>query len=524
MFAGLFPPQSCGILFTAELTPLPTTRRNHPLHGQMRLRNQFVALSSAILFAACSTDVVTSAKTPGKPNFAVNSAASSGDYIVLTNGQRFPAGFADKVAASGGRLIYVNDNAGFAAVTGLTSDAAAAIGALSGVSSIQSDAVVSLDTPLPAASIDAAGLTDPTIESQGNPAGAILAAWQWNMRLIKANTAWAAGKLGDPGVTVAIIDTGIDYDNRDFFNASTGVRLVDLSRSASFIPSDDAISATMFPARNTISDFNGHGTNVASQVSSLAFAFSGVTSRTTLLGVKALNAHGSGTLGSVLSGVLWAADHNADIANMSLGGSFAKSGNGRILAAINRVFNYAKSKGMLIVVAAGNALPPDFIPVDIQHNGNVYNNYCDAPHVICVAAVGPLSFTGNGDVPAWYSNYGRSVIDVAAPGGNTTSTVTTWPWGQDSGSWVWAFCSRQRLAFNAAGNPVLAGCQGGGTVTGYVGTSQASPHVAGLAALLVAKYGHGQPTAIKHMIEESGDPINPLYGRSRINVQTALGL
>jgi subtilisin family serine protease len=80
------------------------------------------------------------------------------------------------------------------------------------------------------------------------------------------------------------------------------------------------------------------------------------------------------------------------------------------------------------------------------------------------------------------------------------------------------------VSFSAEGVPSLAGCQGGGTVTGMLGTSQAAPHVAGLAALLVEKYGKGQPQTIKHLIEQSSDPIDPAYGRGRISVKNALGL
>jgi subtilisin family serine protease len=68
-----------------------------------------------------------------------------------------------------------------------------------------------------------------------------------------------------------------------------------------------------------------------------------------------------------------------------------------------------------------------------------------------------------------------------------------------------------------------AACATGGSLVGEIGTSQASPHVTGLAALLIAENGKGQPEQIKHLIERSADPINPLMGRGRINVQTALG-
>jgi subtilisin family serine protease len=368
------------------------------------------------------------------------------------------------------------------------------------------------------------------------------------MRLIRADAAWSHGRLGDPGVTVAIIDTGLDYDNRDLKT------LVDLSRSASFADawvgdtsssnphadtltiSDAEITTTRFPTRNPIQDYNGHGTNVGATVSSRAFAFAGVTARTTLIGVKVLGRNGQGNFGQILSGVLYAADQGADIANMSLGGAFAKAGNGRLVSLINRVFNYAKQQGMLIVTSAGNE------STDLQHNGNLFASFCDAPHVVCVAAVGPTTWTGNADAPAFYTNYGRSVISVAGPGGNGILSADGshllpsdgWPWGAppnrtSTGSAVWSFCTRTRM--NIVGKTGVfgdlvrdAGCATGGQLVGDIGTSQAAPHVSGLAALLVAEFGKKQPQKIKQMIERTADPINPSLGKGRINVQRALGL
>lgn len=495
------------------------------------LRRLSVApMFAAFVLAACSTDLaVAPLKAPKSLSLAV-SAEVSGKYLVIMKGNGLPKGFSQTVAGLGGTVTTSHAGAGFATVSGLTAEAATELASSSGVAEVEADAEFALNAPLESTQADVTELlSDPSIQSQGNPATAILASWQWNMKLIGADAAWVGPTptLGSPSVRVAILDTGIDYDNRDFFRAATATvpaaRLVDLESSISFVPSDTLIRNVVTPGRNAISDFHGHGTNVASQVSSLAFAFAGVTSRTTLVGVKVLSARGSGSTSGVLNGVLWAADHNVDVANMSLGSEFSKAGNGRLVGLINKVFNYAQQKGMLIVVAAGNADPGE-VPIDIQHNGNQFVNYCDAPHVICVAAVGPVEVGGFGDFPAFYSYYGKSKITVAAPGGNAGSKVTAWPWGAGNASAVWAFCSRQRVRFSAAGVPSLNGCQGGGTVTGMLGTSQASPHVAGLAALLVEKYGKGQPEMIKHLIERSSDPIDPAYGRGRISVKNALGL
>jgi lantibiotic leader peptide-processing serine protease len=514
-------------------------------------RRLYVAPLAAALLAACSTDVVAPLKAPTASKFAV-SVDGGGSYVVTANGNKFPATFAAKVASLGGSLTYVNDKAGFALVNGLSAGAASQLGALGGISGVLQDDAFKADFGQSTAEADATSLGEPVANSVANPAGGVRFSWQWNMRLIGADVAWAHGHLGDEGVTVAILDTGLDYNIPDLNG------LVDLSRSTSFMDtyflapgekvrhlSDNATTTKFFSTRNPVTDYNGHGTNVATQVSSKAPVHAGVTSKTTLIGVKVLGSNGSGTTGTVLAGVLWAADHGADVANMSLGGGFGKSGAGSLVSIINKVFNYAHRAGMLIVVSAGNS------GADLQHNGNFESTYCDSPHVICVSAVGPTTFTANPDLPAFYTNYGRGALDVAAPGGTYAAdakgnpvvdkdgniVVSPWPWGLDFASWVWSYCAKNRItSWTISGTtaadtadvskhtPVAVACAAGNRVTGYIGTSQASPHVAGLAAMLVAEKGHGIPDDIKDIILSSAAPVNPLIGRGRISVSNALGL
>jgi subtilisin family serine protease len=485
----------------------------------MRPVRLLLPLAGALALASCTADSpLLLAPTSAR---AVQSASAS-RFVVLANSNGFPKEFAARIAAMGGAVESVHEAAGLAVVSGLSSDAATALALSSGISDVQADEDFSLDQPVAAVEADVSAVATDNPTSQANPTTAARYNFQWNMRLIGANKAWAANKLGDAGVTVAILDTGIDYDAPDL------VGLVDFSRSTSLVASDNAITSTYFPTRNAISDYNGHGTNVATQVSSKAFALAGVTSKTTLIGVKVLGRTGSGSSSGVLNGVLWAADHGADVANMSLGGGFAKAGSGRFLASINRVFNYASKKGMLIVVSAGND------GADLDHNGNAYSTYCNAPHVVCVSALGPALATSDANAPSYYTNFGRSAISVGAPGGNADAahnfTVSAWPWGNDIASWVWSYCSKTRIAsLTAAGVPVLTACTAGNRLTGYIGTSQASPHVAGLAALLVAEMGHGQPQQIKHAIEKSAVQFgqsgnDPFYGAGRIDVARALGI
>ncbi len=481
--------------------------------------SSIILLGAVAALAGCTRDIA--APRANAPAVRLATAPSSGDYLVAFRGSGVPADFAARVAALGGTVTGSNAGAGFATVSGLTPAGAATLVGSAGISDIEPDAQVTLDDPALTAEADAASVG---IASQSNPTTASRYAWQWNMRAIHANTAWAAGKLGSAGVTVAILDTGIDYDAPDLNG------LVDLSRSTSFVPSDTALAKyTPLTGRNVISDYNGHGTNVATQVSSKAAALAGVTSKTTLIGIKVLSGRGSGSLGGILNGVLWAADHGADVANMSLGGGFAKAGAQGLGGFISRVFNYAARRGMLIVVAAGND------GIDLDHDGNFLSTFCDIPQVLCVSATGPELVTSNVDDIAYYTNFGRSAIGVAGPGGNADAAhnfaTSAWPWGTDIASWVWSYCSKTRLVFDPQTGNVLGYtvCIFGNRISGFIGTSQATPHVAGLAALLVAERGHGQPALIKNLIEQSADDLgqpgtDPFYGRGRINVARALGL
>jgi subtilisin family serine protease len=424
--------------------------------------------------------------------------AFADQHIVrFTNG--IPSDFNKTVTAMGGTVV--SSHPVMAVVSGLTPAAAITLGASKGVAEVVSDETVVLDDTTGSAAAVNSAAVDPT--------QAYLYAAQWNMMAIGADKAWAAGKLGDAGVTVAVIDSGVDYKLYDLRGH------VDLSRSATFQPDENVIIDALFPSWNHVTDLLFHGTHVANTIVSNGVLSAGVTAKTTLIAVKVLKTNpatgsASGSLGAILSGVLWAADHGADIANMSLGGGFTKAGNGRTIGAINSTFNYAHRKGMLIVVAAGNSA------IDLDHDGNLYVNYCDTPNVLCVAATGPTAEASpfgpwtNIDAPATYSNYGRSSIDVAAPGGNHDSFIYQ---GCSETSLIFPDCQDTRFLWYVSAQ----------------GTSMATPHVSGLAALLVAQMGHGNPAQIKARILQGADDLgqpgtDPFYGKGFINVPKTLGI
>lgn len=484
----------------------------------MKLRYVSLALAGATTLAACADQATAPvAPTSTRAAFATGLASVSGNYLVRFASNDVPAGFAARVATLGGQVMFAHSGAGVAAVSGLSLSAANQLAASSGVQAVDADAGVALELPTIDA-VEAADAPDATIESQANPAAAARYGRQWNMRQVAANVAWAQGKLGSASTKVGIIDTGIDYTYMDLDG------LVNLSLSKSYLPDDDALVQQKFPGAHPIADLVFHGTHVASTVASEGIVVAGVTSKVTLVGYKVCSyITGFCPSSATFQAILDAADAGIDVVNMSLGGHFlrveasARGGNGpSYLASINRVVNYANRKGMTIVVSAGNSA------IDLDADANGYASYCDAPQVICVAATGPTAarlvataqypapggtyLLTNPDAPAPYSNFGGS-IDVAAPGGAAAP--------------VWADCSH----FAQGG---LAICQTGNFIVGASGTSMASPHVTGLAALLVGELGR-KPGAIRDLIAASADDLGPAgadphYGSGRINVGRAVSM
>ncbi|MBH8565511.1 peptidase S8 [Nostoc sp. CENA67] len=228
--------------------------------------------------------------------------------------------------------------------------------------------------------------------------------------------------------------------------------------------------------REEATDDNGHGTHVAGTVAQSTnnnYGVAGIAYEASLMPLKVLSANGGGTVADIAEAIKFAADNGADVINMSLGGG----GDSQL---IKQAIEHAHRKGVVIIAAAGN------------QNANGASYPARYPHVIGVSALGP-----DGE-KASYSNFGAGV-DISAPGGSKAGTIL-----QES------IDENGEVAF-----------------VGLEGTSMASPHVAGVAALIKAS-GIKDPDEVLKVLKQSArviqdDSLN-YYGAGQLNAEAAVKL
>lgn len=312
---------------------------------------------------------------------------------------------------------------------------------------------------------------------------------QWGPKQIGAERAWPTST--GSGVVIAVVDTGVDLGHPDL--------------ASKLVPGATFIACGPRPCGN--GDWRGpdgkadpqdvHGTHVAGIAAAATgngVGIAGVAPGAKIMPIKVLE-QGSGSFADIAAGIRYAADHGAKVVNLSLGalpGAQALTITGLIVD-VTKAIAYAGSKGVAVIAAAGNEAAP----------------LCDTPAwesgAMCVVA------TDRNELKAWYSNLGMKLDlkAVAAPGGAGLVSCN------DD---VWSTVPR------GTGS---AGC-GQSSYDAFAGTSMAAPHVAGVAALLVAQ-GRSLANVYSVLMSTARTPASlargvytPAYGWGIVDAQAAV--
>ena len=379
----------------------------------------------------------------------------------------------------------------------------------------------------------------------GVPNGEPLGVCQWNMAIINATDIGSYAKASGQGVTVGMIDSGVDFNHPDI------APNLDADRSCSFIFTDTPTANPQEIANGdctnklAVQDLSGHGTHTASLVAAPinGIGIAGVAPEATIVALKACTEATFCFVDSVAAALRYAGDQGLDIVNLSLFADpylyYCKSEADQraMLKDLEDAARYAQQRGVLIVASAGNQqadlqhpiidnISPDW-PPDTAETRFVKNNCRVAPAelagVLTVSATGPIGYPGYDLWIASYSSVGMSRVEVTAPGGDyfsATNTVQDAVLGavpMDSAIW------QGFDPLNAFFPGITVVDQGAGYV--YLnGTSMSAPHAAGVAALVKQMHPNWGPAAVKAAVQRSTqhldcplnwEPLGPTDERKR---------
>jgi subtilisin family serine protease len=419
------------------------------------------------------------------------SYSATREYLLISGSNTLPKNLQQNVQAAGGTIVSQLPKIGVALAASAKESFqknAQKISGLQGVVENKSYQWIDPDRPV----------KELSFEEQHIGSDESFWSYQWAPLAIHAPEAWDLGARGE-GVRVAVIDGGINSNHGDLDQN------IDLAASISFVEGQ--------PFNTDVGTF-WHATHVAGIIAAEdnQRGTIGIAPKATIIAIKALH-DGTGTFYAVLQGILYAAGSTAqaDIINMSLAAYVPRAAGvdaAALASALGRAVTYAYQRGIIVICAAGNDA------LDFDHLAYWAVLPAEAPNALAVSATGPTGFAygeTNFDRPASYTNYGISLLDFAAPGGDDSLYPESY--------WYYDMVLAPSYV-----NPVTHTSN----YTWADGTSMAAPHVAGVAALIIEACGGDiTPAQVESILRRTSDDLgksgkDAWYGHGRVNAQRAV--
>ncbi len=466
----------------------------------------YLLLLTILLAVSCETESSYINNAIEKSLILEKASSIKGSFLVISTTNELPENLATEIALSKGTVTGIIPEIGIVVVSSEDPLFVEKASKIKGVQSVVPNLTVQWIDPNQKVEIVEQDFGNPPASDDDD----LFFDFQWGHDAVNAPEAWSAGYRGK-GVRVFVLDSGVDAEHSDIApNLNTAL-------CKSFVPGEHWNIRPGF--------YFNHGTHVAGTIAAAdnGFGIIGVAPEAELVAVKVLSEYsGSGSFSGIIEGIIYAANNDADIINMSIGAALEKSGvagkySAREVAelknATSRAITYAYQRGTTIITSAGNEA------TDYDHTADLIHFPSDAAHAICISATAPIGWIANPpskslDYFASYSNYGQSEIDFAAPGGdsvykgkeNCTLKGLTRP--------CWVF------------DLVFSDISGG---YGWAaGTSMASPHAAGVAAIIIGKNGGSmKPAQVEAALRASADDLgkpgnDDFYGAGRVNAYKAV--
>jgi lantibiotic leader peptide-processing serine protease len=423
-------------------------------------------------------------------------AGGTGTFLVVYKGSSVPSSASSSIKAAGGTLVYGYPQIGVAIARSDNASFSANLEARD-TSVLGAAATSAFATQL--RDLNSGGNSASVAPGTPAPGDDNLSALQWDMNQISAPEARAING-GSPSVVAGDIDTGLDFTHPD------------LAPNVDFADSVSCLSGVPDPNPAAWMDENGHGTHTAGTIAAAknTIGIVGVAPNVKIAGIRAGNADGFFFPEAVVCAFVWAGTHHIQVTNNSyfadpwLFNCKNDPGQRAIWEAERRAIRFAISSGTTVVAAEGNQADdlahPTMDVTSPDDTTPVSRDITNACAVVPVEVPGVIGVTadGNLNLKSFYSSYGVGSVQVIAPGGDSILQVTpaSAPFGRVLSTWPAALI----------GNCLRPVFDGAVTYCYLQGTSMASPHVAGVAALIESS-GITSPGAVAARIADTADSL-----------------